>query len=367
MKSRGLLWLIVAGGLPLVASGQDAPRMAPVPDDPLELVAGQVPVAATGASRKAALQLLARARDNYAFRSVGRGYDLKINFAVDSLGQTDYDGDWQMEDVFLPGQGLHWTARAAAGYSIARISSKKELYAEGTANEVPFRLQEARGMLYHPLPSAAYANRESIRTSAAIFRGAPVTCVLLSNTKTTAVRWPGRAWEESEECIDPQSGLLQVHSETPGRYIVYEYSNILQIGGHMLPRSVTVTEAGRIVTRISVETLEEITVADPGLFIPSDRMKAKGRAAPTTGLTKISRVHGQGPFTSAMTVRAVCVIGMVAPTGKLVEAHSLQPSDPNSQAAVEDAQGIDFSPSTPAGALTAQHFVLVIEKFVSPQ
>ena len=56
----------------------------------------------------------------------------------------------------------------------------------------------------------------------------------------------GRGWEETEECIDPQSGLLQVHSEAPGRYAVYDYSNAPQLGGHRLPRSVTVTEAGRI-------------------------------------------------------------------------------------------------------------------------
>jgi hypothetical protein len=66
-----------------------------------------------------------------------------------------------------------------------------------------------------------------------------------------------------------------------------------------------------------------------------------------------------------MTVRTVCVFGLVTPTGQLVEAHSLQPSDPNSQAAVEDAKQIDFSPSEPAGAPPRQHFVFVIQKFVS--
>jgi hypothetical protein len=126
-----------------------------------------------------------------------------------------------------------------------------------------------------------------------------------------------------------------------------------------------VSEGGRIASKISVEKLEGITVADPSLFVPTDAMKTGGRAIAMTATKKISRVLGQGPLTSAMTVRPVVVFGVVTPTGQLVEAHSLQPSDPNSQAAVEDAKGIDFTPLTPAGTQPQQHFVFVIEKFVS--
>jgi hypothetical protein len=80
---------------------------------------------------------------------------------------------------------------------------------------------------------------------------------------------------------------------------------------------------------------------------------------------KITRVHAQGPVTAEMTVRPVCVFGLVSSTGQLVEAHSLQPSDPNSQAAVDDARQIDFSPTIPAGAQPQQHFAFVMEKFIS--
>jgi hypothetical protein len=128
---------------------------------------------------------------------------------------------------------------------------------------------------------------------------------------------------------------------------------------------VTVTEAGRIVSKISVESLQGVTSVDPSQFVPTDAMKAKGPGTTLATTTKISRIHGQGPFTSAMMIRPVCVVGIVTPTGQLVEAHSLQPSDPNSQAAVQDAKLIDFSPTVPAGAPPRQHFVFVIEKFVS--
>jgi hypothetical protein len=364
---RGMLHLMVWGCLPLVALGQNAPTTAPVPRDPLELATGQIQAAITPASRKEALQLLGHARSSFALRSASQAYDLKVTFTVDSLGKTNYDGAWEMEDLFAPKQGHRWTATTASGYTITSIAAAGEIYGDGTASAVPLRLLEARGVLFDPIQSPAYADRGSIRTYIASFHGTTVTCLLLSRSRNTVNLAPGRDWEETEECIDPQSGLLQVHSEAPGRYAAYDYSNAPQFGGHILPRSVTITEAGRIVSKISVVSLLGVAAPDPGLFVPSDAMKAKGPAVAMTSATKVSRIQGQGPLTSAVTLHPVCVFGMVTPTGHLVEAHALQPSDPNSQAAVEDAKKIDFSPLTPAGALPRQHFVFVIEKFASQQ
>src|ERR1700722_13138271 len=109
--SRLMLW----GCLPLTALGQNAPRIAPVPRDPLELATGQIQAADTPASRETALQLLARARSSFALRSAGQAYDLKVSFTVDSLGITNYDGAWEMEDLFAPKQGHRWTATPASG------------------------------------------------------------------------------------------------------------------------------------------------------------------------------------------------------------------------------------------------------------
>lgn len=361
---RRMLRLIVWECLPLTAFGQNAPKIAPVPRDPLELATSQIEAANTPASREAALQLLARARSHFALRSARQAYDLKVSFTVDSHGETNYDGAWQMEDLFAPRLGHRWTATAASGYTITAIAATGEIYAEGTANTVPLRLLEARGVLFDPLQSPDYAGHGSIRTSTTVFDGATVTCLLLSRSRNPA-NPAGRDWEETEECIDRQSGLLRVHSQAPGIYAVYDYSNALQLGGHTLPRSVTVTEAGRVVSKISVESLQGIAVPDPGLFVPTDAMKAKGPAVAMTSVTKMARVQGPVPFTSSVTLHPVCVFGMVTPAGHLVEAHALQPSDPNSQAAVEDAKKIDFSPLTPPGTPPRQHSVFVIEKFVS--
>jgi hypothetical protein len=61
------------------------------------------------------------------------------------------------------------------------------------------------------------------------------------------------------------------------------------------------------------------------------------------------------------------VFGLVTASGQLVEAHSLQPSDPNSQAAVEAAKQINFAGPAQLGTRPQQHFVFIIEKFVSGQ
>jgi hypothetical protein len=364
---RSMIWLAVASGLPLVVFGQGTARLAPVPADKLELVTGPVHQAVTQDDRNATLQLLGRAHDNFSLRSAHTAYHLKVAFTATSLGQTNYDGDWEMEDVYVPGKGTRWSAKSAAGYQTTRIDSHGKNYAEGTAAAIPLRLHEARGLLMDPLPAPAYAGRGSVRTASATFRGAAVTCLLLSQNRKPAYPATGRGWDESEECIDPNTGLLQTHSDAPGRYVVYEYAKTPQLDGRTVPQTVTVTEAGNVVSTITVESLTAIAAPDASQFGASDSMKTGGEAVTMGGAAKLSRIHSPTGTASAGTVTPVCVLGLLTPAGQLVEAHSLQPSDPNSAAAVADAKTIDFSPTIPAGAAPQQHLVVVVEKFVSAQ
>jgi len=156
----GMLRSIICGCLPaFVAFGQtasqNAPRIAPVPTDPLELATGQIQSANTPADRQAALQLLGRARSQFALRSNGQAYDLKVSFTVDSAGKTNYDGAWQMEDLFAPKLGHRWTATAASGYATTAIATGGKVYGDGASSAVPLRLLEARGVLFDPLQSPA--------------------------------------------------------------------------------------------------------------------------------------------------------------------------------------------------------------------
>jgi hypothetical protein len=269
-----------------------------------------------------------------------------------------------MEDVFDPQRGHRWTAKAAGGFATTQISAQKMFYGDGTASVIPLRLHEARAALLGAIPSARNVARGSIRTSTATFNGVPVTCVLLAGPETPATSTLGRAWEESEVCIDPQSGLLQMQSQVPGRYYSYDYTNAPQLGNYRLPAKVKVTEAGKTVSEITVESLREIPAADASLFVPSERMKAKGPAIAMAGAQKISFDSGSIPADAAATFRPVCVFGLVTPAGQLVEAHSLQPSDPNSAAALEAAKHMSFFTPAVPGARQQQHFVFVIERFV---
>ncbi len=365
MVSKGTLLSITAGGLLLLTPGQNLSRKAPIPNDPLEMVAGQARALKSTAGRAVVFGLLDRARSNYALRSAGCAYDLKVTFKVNSGGRTEHDGAWEMEEVFDPKQGFRWTAKASDAYEVTRISSNGMLYGEETASYIPLRLHEARAALFDPIPPPGILDRKSIRKSTAVYNGAQLTCILISGSKGAATATSGRRWDETEECIDPETGLLQTHSQVPGRYYSYDYSNAPRLAGQVLPRKVTVTEAGSVVTEISVDSLTELPAADPSLFVPTEEMKARGRPITLAGAQRIFHNMAQGSQSPGAAVRAVCVFGVLTASGQLVEAHSLQPSDPNSEAAVEAAKQMDFSPPTPLVPAPQQRFVFVIQEFVT--
>jgi hypothetical protein len=351
--------LITVAAMSLAAFGQTT---APIPDDPLEVVTGQIQPATTAARRSAALQLLNRARASYALRSANSGYTLDVTFKVDSGGLTEYDGTWQMQDVFDPKQGMRWTARLNDQFSRLQISANGKLYSESAIDHIPLRLHEARAALLDPIPGAQSASHYSIRTSMVMFRGVELTCVLLSTPANAAVGGAtvGRRWDETEECIDARSGLLRIHSQAPGRYFAYDYANAPQFAGHTLARSVIITEGGKTVSEILVQRLTPAPAADPNLFTISEDMKARGRAASMAGALKYSRATGSGPV-----AHTVCVFGLVTASGELIDAHSLQPSDPNSQAAVDAVKQMKFAAQDSAGGPPQQRLIFVVENFAS--
>lgn len=230
---KGMPLLIATVGMSVQALCQTT---APIPENPFEIVSGPIQVVNTPDERNAILKLLDRARSNYALRKDGPGYNLKVSFTVDSAGETQYDGAWEMEEVYAPGKGLRWTAKTPAGYTATRISHDKRDYVEGPAGVFPLRLHEARGALFGPIATSQYVDRDLIRTSTATLNGVELTCVLLSGIPRTATLATGRQWEESEECIDPQSGRLVVHSLAPGRYEMIIWTLQQSVGARCLKR-----------------------------------------------------------------------------------------------------------------------------------
>lgn len=359
MSSRAVLW--IACGMS-AAFGQLAPVSAPVPEDPLEVVSGAILPADSAPTRAAALELLNRARENYALRAAKQAYDLRVSFTVNSGGQTLHDGAWTMEEIFDPRQGLRWTA-SADDYSVAEISTNQKSYSQASGY-LPLRLHEARAALFGAIATAPNLSHAAIRTSSAIFNGKQLTCVLISNASSRDAEFATRQWDESEDCIDPQTGWLEIHSPVPGRYLAYDYTGAMAFAGHTLPKKVTVTEGGSTVSEISVDALTAPANLDRGLFTPAAEMKERAHASGITGALTISHVIGRVPSDSNVEgiAHPVCVFGVLTPAGKLVEAHSLQPSDPNSPVALADALRMSFSP---AMLPPQQRFVFIVEKFVS--
>jgi hypothetical protein len=361
MVCRSILFVVAASGLSLAAAAQQ-PEAARLPrGDSPELAAGPARAVATSADRAAILQLVDRARTSSSLRTSGQAYDLKASFTVFSDGQTKYSGDWQLEEIYDPRLGLRWTASLPGSYSITRISSHGVRYGEETDSYVPLRLHEVRAALFDPLPSRKLANGAAVRTADAVLGGQQLTCVLLSSSGAQDAN-PRRRWTESEECVDPDTGFLRIHSQVPGRYFEYDYSDAVHVGGRVFPGRVTVHEAARVVTAISVDSVTEMQGADPALFVPTAAMKANGRPIQLGSAEKLFRVS---PLSApGGTPSTVCVFGVVNAAGQLEEAHSLQPSDPNSQAALEAAQKMSFSRPAAQGANPEQYFVFVVRKFV---
>jgi hypothetical protein len=357
---RGMPLLAAALCLPLATLGQPTHKAVAIPKDPLELVTGGSQIVDT--PQKDAIELLTRARNNQAIRGGNQGYDIKVSFTVSSGGQTEYDGDWEMEEIHVPRLGTRWTAMTAGGYSTTEITSDGLTYGEGTASTMPLRLHEARAALFGAAATIADGNR--IRSATATYNGVKVMCLLLAGTERLPAPGAGRRWDETEECIDPQTGWLHVHSQVPGRYYAYDYTDAPMLGNRVIPRKVTVIEAGKVVAVIHVDSVGELSEADPKLFVAGKEMKW---AAISTAAQKLFVYPQKGFIAPDATIQPVCVFGLVTPEGKLVEAHSMQPSDPNSPAAVEYAKTINYYGPAVRTPGPEQHFVFIIEKFVAPQ
>jgi hypothetical protein len=135
-------------------------------------------------------------------------------------------------------------------------------------------------------------------------------------------RWSG--WSEVEHCIEPRSGRLQIYSEAPGLYVVYDYSHPLWFNGHTLPGQITITVAGSVVLQ------ETLRITDPGpidlvqFTTPTNEMWGPGLLLiPPTHL----RLRRGGSPVPSTSVQAVIVHATLGVDGYVVEAEPLQDVD----------------------------------------
>jgi hypothetical protein len=361
-KSFGLVKYVAIFGLltPAVFCQVD-PNFAPVPENPLELASRGVHVVDAPEERDALIRLMEKARAYYTLSGAGRAYQLKTSFTVTSGGQTQFDGDWQMEQIFAPGLGVRLTARTG-GDVFEQLKTSSLSYQSTPAGIFPLRLHEAHGHLLGALESAQTMRHDLIRTVAASLDGSPVTCILFSDAARTAdSSATGRLWQEREECLDPQTGQLLLHSPAPGLYVRYDFSQPVKFHGKELPAKMTVIENNTTVIEERVESLEALPAVDPNDFTPTAQMRSQTPATVMAGL----RTMTLGPTrASSANIQSVVVFGLLTPDGRVTEAHALQSSDAALiDAAIRRVSQMKLQSAAAPGADREQHELFTVVHF----
>jgi hypothetical protein len=111
------------------------------------------------------------------------------------------------------------------------------------------------------------------RSAPVEWNGRPATCLLVSDRKD-APATAARRWDESEYCIDDQSGLIQILSFAPGSYTIYGYSKGQVFHGQPMPDRIVTYIAGAVAIDASLR-IDEPDSSGPGPS-PTPEMLANG-------------------------------------------------------------------------------------------
>jgi hypothetical protein len=128
---------------------------------------------------------------------------------------------------------------------------------------------------------------------------------------------------EREFCIEPKTGLLQVLSDAPGIYIVYDYSSPLRFHGRVLARQFSVLEGGNQVLEARIESIGE-PAASAASLAPSEQMKSHGPGPLLGGTVRFPRTVPVAP--GAAYIQPVIIHAVLDRTGKVGEAEIVENS-----------------------------------------
>jgi len=175
--------------------------------------------------------------------------------------------------------------------------------------------------------------------------GKRMSCVLLSGS--IPPNPAPRSWVENEYCIEDATGLLQMWSEAPGIFVVYDYEGATEFHGHTLPRQLSIYEEGRLAVEARLESLEDAHDLDANLFKPTAEMvEAGGSFMLATPNRFPMRVDPSDAPTSTFFQPVIVHAILDAQEGRVLDAEALQNSDRDlSRAAMELVRSTTFEPS----------------------
>ena len=300
---------------PAQADSGSAQAEAPVPNDPLELVTGAAEPVQNADQRLAAVNLLKSARSLSNVR--GQPYDLKTTFSAS--GSPSSDGVWNLEDV-SPSAGVYrWTAQSPS-FSVINLFTGGLLYSSRPSGGIPLRLAQVREAIFFsfqmPGPQA------SVRTGKGFLNGIAQNCILVAIGAGSQSFSGGRNWEESEYCMDANTGLLTTYSPVPGLFVHYDYSSGTNFHGKMIPSSFTITEGGHTVIEARTVSVKDPTGSNDSVFsIAGLQPLGVGRAMnPHSRFRSIMQVPSQVAVNQAPGAQVVVLIGSVSQEGRVLES-----------------------------------------------
>jgi hypothetical protein len=292
-----------------------------VPADPYELVGK---TAATPMDRTEALALLNKAKRPMRLLSPATPpYLLTVAFTADRL-------PGEFAELWLGQQNWRWTAKLG-DFAVNRIATRLGTFDEKPVGLVPMRLHMLRNNIFWAAQGVTAASQ--FRRAAVEWNGRPTTCLLVSDEQQADASAP-RQWDESEYCIDDQTGLLQILSVAPGNYAVYSYSG-QSFHGQPLPDRIANYIAG-------------IAVIDANLRIeePAEHEIASAAAGEKPVLLEEPmRRRVDLPSPSANSAR-VMVNAQIGPDGKVTVEEICAATDPTLGAqALERVKTMEFGRS----------------------
>jgi hypothetical protein len=237
--------------------------MPAVPENPNELATQNAKPVTSSKQRSAALELLEQTRRASNLFSAGEPFTMKVSFTSTSNTQTQADGT--MEETWL-GSAWRWTAEMG-GASYGRVGTGDQVYGARADEAIPMRLQMVRSAIYSPI--APRLGQAVIRSATVNYQGHEVACFLLSGG--VGIVGP-RFWVETEYCVDPNTGLLQIWSEAPGIYVTYNYDGAMEFHGHTVAREITVTEGYDAVLQIHIDSIEDARDVNAETLVPGQEM-----------------------------------------------------------------------------------------------
>jgi len=312
----------------------------PPPSDAHEMVTRQPRTLTKPADRNAALDLLERARQTYNLRNLATPYSLKVSF--ETSGAALNEGEGTMEELSDGVSHWRWTVQLQDSH-IIRIGVDGRVFGTNPSEPVPLRAQLIRSALHWPIMRNPGAS--AIRAAEVKHDGMEMSCLLLSSA--IPPNPAPRSWYEREYCIDAASGLLQMWSEAPGIYAVYDYTGASNFHGCTLPRQISIFEDGRLAVQVRVESLQDAPNIDAELFKPTPEMADAGGsftlASPNRFPMRVDPSDGpSSTYFQPVMVHAI----LDAQDGTVLDAEALQNSDRDlARAALDLVKSTSFEPS----------------------